>query len=630
MKKRKLASILLLSLLILLVRIPKVEAFPRLTDFPAPFVQDGKIDYDLDGENEIAIILGETAAASDVLGAGMIGLKIGSHLYISHAAYPPEPFQLHKVDLNITLYEYDYIDRYLEYAPVIDFTDYYASWGGSYPPPAFELNSTFYLPSIYREPGWTIWVNEYGVTPVDPCLCPIPYIEYFTYRLGCRTYYTYSCSDWFVPEYYFYLYREWSCGSWRPNHYHYNVGHHKVSFEFNMGEQIFIVNEPVEIPWAWGVTLEVTGIHVASWDFTNLTSRNHTVAFALKDSAGNIIDCWIQNISTIYNVTFTYLSSCAFPFSSLLHIHVSKVCPDSSCAYVEVWSAPFPKHVVVYHVDDKDIIQACDETPMAGHDEYDYVDLSANLLWWYTIPPDWLCGGDIARIDTFVKASSPDRYMTYRWVWISPYNLKVVYPDFPCFYIKNMTWDIWLENETKIIAGEKYAFKKFTWVDKYGNVHNMTKAIYRVRTVDLPWMFIAKMDIYQVDFYWDSNLWDNILYLEDYLMVTEYFELSSIIGADVTGVFGGIFDRFIESEEYTGTTKYDMTTMQDITPAEEKDSIFDGEDVFSYVKAPAFYIAGSPDAERAKSEKHLILIGGPLANSYVKELNDTGLLPISF
>ena len=86
------------------ISLAPVAAYPRLTEFPAPFVQDGKIDYDLDGINEVAIIVGETAAAADVVGATLIGAKIGTHMYISHALYPPEPFELHEVDLNLTLY----------------------------------------------------------------------------------------------------------------------------------------------------------------------------------------------------------------------------------------------------------------------------------------------------------------------------------------------------------------------------------------------------------------------------------------------------------------------------------------------------------------------------------------------
>ncbi len=55
--------------------------------FPQPFVQDGTIDYDLDGMPDVAIILGSKAAPEDVLGATLIAAKMASHLYFTNALY---------------------------------------------------------------------------------------------------------------------------------------------------------------------------------------------------------------------------------------------------------------------------------------------------------------------------------------------------------------------------------------------------------------------------------------------------------------------------------------------------------------------------------------------------------------
>ncbi|RLG52449.1 MAG: hypothetical protein DRN96_02655 [Thermoproteota archaeon] len=108
--------------------------------------------------------------------------------------------------------------------------------------------------------------------------------------------------------------------------------------------------------------------------------------------------------------------------------------------------------------------------------------------------------------------------------------------------------------------------------------------------------------------------------------------LKEIIGTDVTGTFAGIFDQFVGGPgvEYTGTLLISFENYTDITPPSEKDIIFEGEDVFSFFHAPFVYIAGTEAAEKAKTSCALILVGGPIVNSYVKELNDTGKLWITF
>ena len=55
--------------------------------FPQPFVKDGTVDYDFDGVPDVAIILGKKAAPEDVLGATLIAMKMGSHLYFTNALW---------------------------------------------------------------------------------------------------------------------------------------------------------------------------------------------------------------------------------------------------------------------------------------------------------------------------------------------------------------------------------------------------------------------------------------------------------------------------------------------------------------------------------------------------------------
>ena len=89
MSWRKAAFAALLAVLVGVSVLP-LAAQPLIREFPKPFVQDGTIDYDGDGVPDIAIIIGGqkpgvAAAAEDVRGAALIGVKIGSHLYYSKA-----------------------------------------------------------------------------------------------------------------------------------------------------------------------------------------------------------------------------------------------------------------------------------------------------------------------------------------------------------------------------------------------------------------------------------------------------------------------------------------------------------------------------------------------------------------
>ncbi len=62
-------------------------AGPVIHEFPKPFVKDGTIDYDFDGNPDVAIILGSKAAPEDVLGATLIAAKMASNLYYTNALY---------------------------------------------------------------------------------------------------------------------------------------------------------------------------------------------------------------------------------------------------------------------------------------------------------------------------------------------------------------------------------------------------------------------------------------------------------------------------------------------------------------------------------------------------------------
>ncbi|RLG52575.1 MAG: hypothetical protein DRN96_02240, partial [Thermoproteota archaeon] len=132
-----------LALLAALSWIVPVAAEP-LSEFPSPFVKDGLIDYDMDGTNEVAIILGETGRAEDVLGAALIAAKIGTHLYYTHAKNPPEPFKIHAALLKMEEYVYDLDKVETSNAPVVQAYDPTVTW-----PAPLSMN--------YMAGGYLMW-----------------------------------------------------------------------------------------------------------------------------------------------------------------------------------------------------------------------------------------------------------------------------------------------------------------------------------------------------------------------------------------------------------------------------------------------------------------------------------------
>jgi hypothetical protein len=81
-KMRKAAMLLLVALL---VGALPAAAVP-ISMFPEPFVKAGTI-YTTDGKATMAIIIGDKAASVDMIGAAMLAMKIGSHLYYTNAPY---------------------------------------------------------------------------------------------------------------------------------------------------------------------------------------------------------------------------------------------------------------------------------------------------------------------------------------------------------------------------------------------------------------------------------------------------------------------------------------------------------------------------------------------------------------
>ncbi|MEM2541978.1 MAG: S-layer protein, partial [Candidatus Korarchaeum sp.] len=134
---------------------------------------------------------------------------------------------------------------------------------------------------------------------------------------------------------------------------------------------------------------------------------------------------------------------------------------------------------------------------------------------------------------------------------------------------------------------------------------------------------------------------------EDVTKAVWHWQLNWFYPINATGVFAGIYDR-VEDRDKDGffrgaaelvpvTTPEGKTVFEDATPDAYKDLYFNfanPEEVYSFVRAPIAYMSdwvfdGKTLSDDVKNKK-LILVGGPLVNSLVKYLNDTGNLYILY
>ena len=134
---------------------------------------------------------------------------------------------------------------------------------------------------------------------------------------------------------------------------------------------------------------------------------------------------------------------------------------------------------------------------------------------------------------------------------------------------------------------------------------------------------------------------------DDVSLAVYHWQLNWLYPINATGVFAGIYDRVEDRDGdgiFTGatelvpvTTPEGGTVFEDVTPDEYKDLYFNfanPEEVFSFIRAPIAYMDDWVfDGETLSEDvvnKNLILVGGPLVNTLVDYLNDTGNLYILY
>ena len=204
--------------------------------------------------------------------------------------------------------------------------------------------------------GTSVNARVFGSPVVDPEV-GFPYDAYKYYNKVYR-----HCKTLYIRTYW-----GWECA------------HSNYSFEFYYPRLIWVVNRSEKIPWAFEFELMVAGIDINSNDPKSMENQ---VSFILL-SDGKIVDCWIQNVSQVHQLNCT-IPACSglVILNTTLYVHVSKICLDANCAYVEVWSGPIPLHANIYVIEGRE-----------------YIEGSKGPL--YSLPDSWL-ERDVSCVDTFI------------------------------------------------------------------------------------------------------------------------------------------------------------------------------------------------------------------------------------
>jgi len=667
----------MLLLVALLVGALPAAAVP-ISMFPEPFVKAGTI-YTSDGKATMAIIIGDKAATFDMIGAAMLAMKIGSHLYYTNAPY-----------VNV------------EDAAKHGITLYYGGFDSN----VYNLQETrLTMVSPYM---YDIWYDS-GAGEVKQQRYSTPIINVTNGTAVNRA--LYYCYD---KEYYR-LY-------------------HKIRMYNNITGFIYDMG-----PGMLTRTITVNGIPVKTYIYCNPEPglRTHRYDFLLMPLDQNmtpavfhyILGEYVDDIKTMHDVLYPkivttnngfYLQSGLVELENKtdvnipwlgFKIHVDNInttknlirmrliAPDTgtTVAFLNVTQGDEYTGVSVSNkvlvVDDPNIyVRTVVKDPRTGQEiritrwgvPYFKIANAIPMPAFGLILANFTSAtfktgavtediayiyGDFgakARLSTVIypvkgawavwNVSGDSNGWTYIWSkdvfpWfdgaVNAYffnNTAIVRGEYKGdLYVFNKTYGIgtWNFNETKKIGCFEYLFSSIGNRTEVGAVpcplsEKAPKAlayctyicgdcagVYRVQSVESQ---INKLRC-------PSNAFVSS-------EVSSYQYKATVYPREATGVFAGIFDRFENVTGFKGTTQLkietsgNVTYAKDVTQPADVDQVFEGEAVFSFVKMPIIYLDSwvfvNNTLSDAVKDKDLILIGGPAVNSIVKYLNDAKLLDVTF
>jgi hypothetical protein len=563
--------------------------------FPEPFVKAGTI-YTTDGKATMAIIIGDKAASVDMIGAAMLAMKIGSHLYYTNAPYVNVD---DAVAHGITLY-YGGFDADSYYTSKTTLTLINATDGTT----PFKWHqdgtkATNDLVGAFFNMGGTECDLDY-----DYILAPLENMSLnpakFHYILGVDASFPSKAVS-LAPGKGFYM----------------QTGLLEVS-----------KGADINIPWL-GFKLHVDNI--------NFTEDKAYVRMINADG----VTVAYMNLSDGFTFPDTDGTEVVIPDAKLAKIKVGdhRGYPVFKIGAAGTDWIPLPAFgVILVNFKSVNFDQNATTDEIASHYPYFATKINAVARLNSTTYPVKAWG---------VWKVNGSENVAYIWkgIFDKVTPNAYVFPAADQWYVFNHTYGIalWNFNETKHIGCSDYLFSSIgnrTAEEK--PVCPLTGAIV---TKEYYCTFICGdyAGVYKVETKED---------LLEKLKCTFEVEAGKVVNMaskqtkatvyprGATGVFAGIFDRFENVTGFKGTTQIKIETVgnvtyaKDITQPADVDQVFAGEAVFSFVKMPIIYLDSWVFVNNTLSkdlvDKNLILIGGPAVNTIVKYLNDAKLLDVTF
>jgi len=602
-KMRKAAMLLLVALL---VGALPAAAVP-ISMFPEPFVKAGTI-YTTDGKATMAIIIGDKAASVDMIGAAMLAMKIGSHLYYTNAPY-----------VNV------------DDAAKHGITLYYGGFDAN----EYNISSTTLTLVENIEEGTLSWCYNSEVSANYGKGFP------FFYMGGA------DCN----PEGYDYVLAPLEYMKLNPAKFHYILG-----------EIATISEAPKLVPISGGGFYVQTGFI----EFSNSTGDVNIPWLGFKLHVDNVYTDgtynWIRaRMLTPDGVTVAFLNISAdtgdFLFDGVTpnpnpkskvvvtgNVKI-KVGDHEGVPYFKIvanasnWIPLLETHGVIL----ANISSADFSVPAATDEIYDHYVVSNYGS--YTVAKFNTTSYPVKGAWGIYNVDGTNEY-TYIWSkdvfpWFNGAVNAYYFPEEDTIYVFNKTYGIglWNFNETKHIGCYDFVFTSIGNYTEEGAVKcPLTETVV---TKEHYCTFICGecAGVYKIETTEETVEKLHCDFMPDYNFATMQTK-ATVYPRGATGVFAGIFDRFENVTGFKGTTQIkietsgNVTYAKDITQPADVDQVFAGEAVFSFVKMPIIYLDSWVFQNNTLSadlkDKDLILIGGPAVNTIVKYLNDAKLLDVTF
>jgi len=633
----------MLLLVALLVGALPAAAVP-ISMFPEPFVKAGTI-YTSDGKATMAIIIGDKAATFDMIGAAMLAMKIGSHLYYTNAPYVNvddaaahgitlyyggfDANEYNETKMNLTMVDQVYPTaepRALYYCYNVSI---YHKIAGN----IFNLSGRDCNPEYSKGYG-----TDYVLMPLDQKLNPAR----FHYILGEYVPNVADVINVHVdPSYGLYPYT----GMMEFSNTTGDVNIPWLGFKLHV-DNIYINSTTGEGYIRMRMIAPESGATVAFLNVTNLDYFPGPHVYII-DPDGIYIKTKVvlKNLTTGKNDTITrkgtpyfYIGGSAYDWIVLPQFKViltrftfggfrESAVAENIAYYYGDFGAKARFSVTTYPV----------TGAWAVWNATGYEDA---YIWSKDVFP-WFKGAVNAY---FINESAlaAGNYVGDLYVFNGTNGIASYYGGKEGYGI-----GLWKFNETKRIGCYDFLFSSI------GNRTETTTPVCplteTVVSKEYYCTFICGKcaGVYRVNITRDvvnklscGKSYNYITFDTTQSLVSNTQEKATVYPRGATGVFSGIFDRFENVTGFKGTTQLkietsgNVTYAKDVTQPADVDQVFSGEAVFSFVKMPIIYLDSwvfvNNTLSDAVKDKDLILIGGPAVNTIVKYLNDAKLLDVTF